>query len=463
MIHLILYGNPGSLNSPSTMWIPRSSLMKFFTILLCLSTVLAASNFNSFASSVLEKASEIFYGGVNTKIYDSDDLISLATFPDDLVAVVESAIKDEPAMSSFELTTVVLEYLKQRLQDIEQWDTTSGKYIYDKYVNEFSRVYGASFHSTSSHVDAQNSLTEVLGFDLDEHLSAITQDFNVYNNEMEDALGTFFDVPSKDKDEQSTDATVNFSGSKRSNEKELNEKKWNMVVAKLADLPAKIFEFAQKIEDADLSNAYIGATVIYDNLVKKFNSYALESHKYEEGIVTENLKAEINSFFDSLRGGNSDPDTEDMFSIDLLDIADQIVKEVEQNFNEVVAQEEEHSHDLKRAKSERSSPSSAQVPFEYEIPTAPVSSNGFMKPEDANILVAELDELHYPQNVQMFDNPIERISTAFVKQDDEEFNDVRGLYWALIERDFPSLALNEEVQEFVLGSVDNSIIKAYRS
>ena len=36
-------------------------------------------------------------------------------------------------------------------------------------------------------------------------------------------------------------------------------------------------------------------------------------------------------------------------------------------------------------------------------------------------------------------------------------------YWALIERDFPSLALNEEVQEFVLGSVDNSIIKTYRS
>lgn len=439
--------------------------MKFFNILLCLSTVLAASNFNSFAIDVLEKANEIFYGSVTTKIYDSDDLVPLATFPDDLVAVVESAIKNQPAMTSFELGIVVLEYLKQRLQDIGQWDTMNGKYIYGKYVNEFSRIYGASFHNTSSHADAQNSFTEVLGFDLDDHMAAITQDFSAYSNDMEDALGVLFEEPPKDKDEQSTDATVNFSGSKRSNEKELNEKKWNMVVAKLADLPAKIFEFTQKIKDA-YCNAYIDATVIYDNLVKKFNSYALESHKYEEGIVTENFEAEINSFLESLQEGKSDSETEDMFIVDLLEIADQIVKEVEQNFNEVVAQEEEHSHDIKRAKSEtspRSSPYAAQIPFEYEIPTAPVSSNGFMKPEDANILVAEPEELCYPHNVQMFDNPIERISTAFVKQDDEEFNDVRGLYWALIERDFPSLALNEEVQEFVLGSVDNSIIKAYRS
>ena len=62
-----------------------------------------------------------------------------------------------------------------------------------------------------------------------------------------------------------------------------------MVVAKLADLPAKIFEFTQKIKDA-YCNAYIDATVIYDNLVKKFNSYALESHKYEEESLLKILK-----------------------------------------------------------------------------------------------------------------------------------------------------------------------------
>ena len=55
-----------------------------------------------------------------------------------------------------------------------------------------------------------------------------------------------------------------------------------------------------------------------------------------------------------MQEGKSDSETEDMFIVDLLEIADQNCQEVEQNFKEAFAQEEEHSHDLKRAKSETS-------------------------------------------------------------------------------------------------------------
>ena len=420
--------------------------MKFWNFLLFFITIphfISSSNFDRLSHHVIGQATKIFYSRVFAIVQDT----SLASFIEKLEPVLNSAFEDKSAMTAFELSSVVLEHLKQRLQEMGQWES-QGKMIYDIFLEQFSTGftqmydYPATFDNSSSSSTVEN---------LQDHNPPFPDYFS-FDERFTAAASVVFFEGHDNISEISLNQPAKIDSSfvsKRSNSQESDQKKWTMAILKLDVLPSRLFEFSSTIANETISLAIIEVINIYENLKMKFNKYILDSTPFSEDLFNDDFQIEING----INSLSPILDQETKISSEIVDIvmkvAEGIITEIRQSFKDSDEDEEDDSRDSKRLKLSSQNYLSKSSDENEEVEG------------DENVVeVAFPEELEFPQNRQMFDNPFETIRSTCLEQDSTRFKEIRGLYWALLEKEFPDL--KPKALEFLLNRTDDFIIATYR-
>lgn len=404
----------------------------FFSLPLFISS---SSSLNSLARHVIEEVSEKFYSSLAGNIVsDDEELLSLVTFADDLEPLLVSAVIDNPFVTTFELYEVVLENLKLKLTEIGQWGSANGEKFYNIFFNHFSQKYAVAPSSSSSSRIPQ--VPKFVGLGL---------------------FGSAFEEGGKKKSFHEfienlplvqTTEQPDFFGAKRQKITKDDKKMWDLAISKLDFLPCKIFEFSQTIQDDAISLEFSSAANIYDNLLATFKENISKSTPYTSEAITNHFSYEILTFIETMKI-ISDEKTNELFAIEIFNFVQEIVSEIGASFKDDSVDDLEEDYFTQDFKLGKRSPASSV--------TAPIETD-HEDPEEV-VEVALPSELVSPRNQAIFDNPSETIHSMSLQKVSSLYKNVRGLYWGLIENDFPHM--NPEVLDFLQNTIDDSIVNAY--
>lgn len=404
----------------------------FFSLPLFISS---SSSLNSLARHVIEEVSEKFYSSLAGNIVsDHEDLLSLVTFADDLEPLLASAVIDNPFVTTFELYEVILENLKLKLTEIGQWGSANGEKFYNIFFNHFSQKYAVAPSSSSS----SSRIPQVPGF----------VGLGSFGSAFEEVGKKSFNEFSENQPLVQTTEHPDFFGAKRQKITNDDKKMWDLAISKLDFLPCKIFEFSQTIQDDTISVEFSSAANIYDNLLATFKENISKSTPYTSEAITNHFSYEILTFIDTMKG-ISDKKTNELFAIEIFNFVKEIVSEIGASFKEDSVEDFEEDYFTQDFKLGKRSPASSVT----------VSIETDHEDSEEVVEVALPSELVLPQNQAIFDNPSETIHSMSLQKVSALYKNVRGLYWGLIENDFPHM--DPEVLDFLQSTIDDSIIKAY--
>ena len=439
--------------------------MKFFLSSLLLIFVpffiTTSSCSNGIARNFIDELSSFFFDEPISLIFENEDLYSLCSFTDDLEPVLESALKHNPSISAFDLSALVLEDLKEKLMKIRQFESKAGKSIYSSFLNHFSVKYSGmgdfkTFSPTSnSSFKGHLSIPEISKtfFEPNPNDAGLEYLDCIFGAEYDSAINSLSDLKSSDNG--------NLSGKKRSSTS--NDEMWIMAGLSLSVLPSKIFEFSQNIVNPTESLSYLSALAIYDHLMALFNQYISLKVPYTADTIKNDFRAQAIAFIKTL-GSASDERIKTAFVDVLVECAGEINSEI-RGFKingekaEIIEEDEDFAPEMKRKRSK--GPSTTLSPVKPNSPATQNNSETEQNPDDF-FEAAHAHELNEPQNIAIFDDPLETVRAICINQDISKYCEIRGLYWALLERDFPGMKEKGEL-EFVQSTVDDSIISAFRS
>ena len=285
------------------------------------------------ASYVIQEANSAFYSGPHNLISDHDDLSNLCTFTDDLVLVLESALADNPSMSAFELAALALQDLKLKLIKIEHFGSKAGMSIYNCFLNHFCKKFSKNgdfeaFLLTSNlYSKVSHSMPEIKEPSISVESNPDTKELN-YIDCIYEAKDNSAHVSLKSSEDG------NLHGKKRSKRccSSNNEKKWQIVSSSLSVLPSKVFLFSLNIVDQAESVSYLNASSIYNYLLTLFNRYISNQVPYTADAIKKIFKDQAIAFIETL-GSDSDEQTKKAFVNVIVEFADEIISEIEDNFN----------------------------------------------------------------------------------------------------------------------------------
>lgn len=442
----------------------------FFPLLL---TVVTAASLYGLTLTVYEELDDFYYtGGISAVVSENEALFPLVSFNDSLKEIFAT----HQYKTRSELYEIALGAFKEYLLNIGEFHSKAGQKvfsIYEKKVKPQSSSTAAPpdflrMNSVGS-IDFSNLGGNLGDFDFTMSMDNF-DDFMLPNENIPlPTIGSLLDVPvpsAKDTHYQSVKRTLNG---------ELWAKKWALAVSKLSRFPMKIYTFVKGLQDRTLAPVFFSATKIIENLKKTFNELAETKAEFNERSIADYLSIEVDNFVKTLTV--SDENVIDLFVASIMETGSEIYKEIKDeikdkdNYEELTEKEIDQfqvffENDTKRQRIGSSPISSAfyEPPAVAEFKDEEKLEINPTKDEDDEdgegfVDIATPEQLELSETKEFLNNPFDLLNETISNTNIEQFDQIRGIYYGLVERDFS--AMDQEAKDMLSGILDFALNKVY--
>lgn len=436
----------------------------FFSFLL---PVITAASLSGLTLTVYEELDNFYYsGGISSVVGENENLFPLIAFNDSL----RETLSSHHYKTRSELYEIALGAFKEYLFNMGELDSIAGQKavkIYQDFVNRQNSKVSSTVAPDFLRMNSFGSVDF-------SNLGGNLVDFDFSMDNFDDIM-----VPNANVPLPHIGSLLDFSGqpaqetallsSKRSLNGELWAKKWTLAVSKLSRFPMKIYTFAKGLQDRTLAPAFFAATKINDNLKKTFNELAEIKAEFTERSIADFLSTELQNFVKTLTV--SDEQVINLFVASMMETGSEIYKEIKDEIkdSEEVNEEDDpfqvfFGNDVKRQRIESSPISSAF----YEQPVAEfkdeekIDAKKALKEDDDEeefFEIATAEQLDQQETREFLDNPFEMIHDTVRNADIDRFDNIRGIYYGLVEIDFAGM--DQESKDMLGGILDFALNKVY--